>query len=349
MLVTDLNNSEDLRKGFQGALVENTNIILRTAHPAETVRDFAQSVSDGLSRSPPMLDSRFLYDARGSELYEEITRQPEYYPTRTETEILHGCAQQIRELTGPVTLLELGSGNSAKTDTLLSAYLARDREVCYVPVDVSQSALNRAGLDICERHSRARVIAINGCYHDAFPLFKAAAPVMVLFLGSSIGNLDVKSTKAFLQEIAVHLHPGSFFLLGIDLVKDSRILNAAYNDAAGVTEAFTRNLFTRMNRELGANLDISLIEHRAHYNEKDEQIEIDARFASEQVLHIAPLGKTFRFKAGEQLRTEISRKFHLKPLSADLRSPGFILRHAFTDPKNWFALLLWQRSNEKIH
>jgi L-histidine N-alpha-methyltransferase len=337
--------SRELSRGFCKARVQNGNSVLEaTAGTLDPTMEFAQSLVEGLACRPRRVDCRFLYDATGSELYERITEQPEYYLTRTEASILARHSEEIAGITGPVTLVELGSGSSVKTDYLLTAYLRQLPSLCYVPVDVSASALARAGRAISKRHSGARVIGIHGTYQQAFSLFPTASPVMVLFLGSTIGNLAPGEASHFLEQIARNLAPGDFFLLGLDLVKARPLLEAAYNDGAGVTAAFTRNLFARMNRELGSALDLSSIDHLARYNARREQIEIHARFNRAQTLHIRPLNRSFAIPAGGKILTEISRKFHIKKMQALLESFGMRTNGIFVDKKRWFASLLMQKN-----
>ena len=319
--------------------------MLEASHGAiNPVLDFALSVTEGLSRQPRRLDCRFLYDARGSELYERITEQPEYYPTRIEEAILARHAPDIAGRTGPVTLLELGSGSSAKTDHLFSSYLRRMPSLCYIPVDVSLSALHLACRSLSRQRPGVRVVGVHGTYQEAFPLFRATSPAMVVFLGSTLGNLASEDASIFLGQVADHLAPGDFFLLGIDLVKSRQILEAAYNDAAGVTEAFTRNLFVRMNRELGSTLDISSIEHLARYDSRQEQVEIHARFNRGQTINIAPLNRYVPISAGEKILVEISRKFRIGEVQALLEYYGLKTCRIFTDERKWFGLLLMQKT-----
>ena len=188
-----------------------------------------------------------------------------------------------------------------------------------------------------------QVVGVNGTYQDAFPLFKSASPAMVIFLGSTIGNLCPEESSKFLGDLSAHLSPGDYFLLGADLVKETALLEAAYNDAAGVTEAFTRNLFVRMNRELGSGIDVTAVDHVAHYNPEADQIEISARFNTAQQVRVAPLERSFALEAGEEIRTEISRKFKLPKLLNHLESFGFQPVEVFTDPRQWFGLILLRR------
>ncbi len=323
-------------------------VLVEAPGTSDSAQAFARSVAAGLSDDPKWLHYRFLYDAEGSRLFEEITRQPEYYPTRTEAAILAKHADEIRRFTGPVTLVELGSGYSVKTEYLLSAYSHDSEPVRYVPVDVSDSALRAASRSIAESFSDVDFTGINGTYRSAFPVLRQLSPQMVIFLGSSIGNFNEAETTSFWRSVADHLPAGDLFLLGVDLVKDTAVLEAAYNDAAGVTAKFTNNYFARINRELGAELDVSQIEHHAIWNPAAERIEIYARFRTEQRLYVQPLDQTFVVGAGELVLLEISRKYRLPKLQRELAAFGFDLRRVFTDEKKWFALLLLERADDAL-
>lgn len=312
------------------------------------VQEFAEAVALGLSDTPRWIPSRFLYDARGSELFEAISDLPEYYLTRTEAGILRREAARFRELTGPVTLVELGSGSSVKTDHLLRAYSAGGKPVQYVPVDVSASILRIAAERIEETFPSVNVEGVHGEYEQAFPLLDSYAPVMLLFLGSTIGNFNHAESLAFWRRVSRAMPAGSWVLLGADLVKDRAVLEAAYNDAAGVTASFTRNLFTRMNAELGAGLDLDAIEHEAVWNPAWQRIEIGARFRAPQTLQVTPLHREFRLADGELVLTEISRKFVLEHLRAYLDCFGFETVHVATDDRGWFGVLLLQRRNDPV-
>lgn len=304
------------------------------------VLEFARAVAVGLSDTPRWLPSRFLYDARGSALFEEITRQPEYYPTRTEAAILERVAPAIAAATGPASLIELGSGYSVKTSHLLDAYTAAHRRATYVPVDVSRTALDVAQTRIAERHPDVDVEPIVGRYEEAFPLVRRDAACVVVFLGSTIGNFNHGESLAFWQRVTDSLGSGDHFLLGVDLVKDRAVLEAAYNDAAGVTPRFTKNLFVRLNRELGAGIDLQAVEHVARYNEEWQRIEISARFRTAQTVHITPLDLSIDIGAGEQVMTEISRKFVVRDLTRYLACFGLETERVWTDEREWFAVIL---------
>jgi L-histidine N-alpha-methyltransferase len=313
------------------------------APPYPDELDFAHAVALGLSDTPRWIPSRFLYDARGSALFEEITRLPEYYLTRTETRILRDHASDIRHFTGPVSLIELGSGTSVKTSLLLDAYGATRQPVTYVSIDVSPSALEAAGRSLSVRHPGVRFVPIQRRYEDAFALFPAHSPCLVIFLGSTVGNFNHAESIGFWSSVSRHLAPGDGVLLGVDLVKDQRILEAAYNDAAGVTAEFTRNVFHRMNRELDAGLDVAAIEHVAAYNAPWRRIEIFGRFTRDQAVRIRPLDLTIPIAAGEAVMVEVSRKFVIEDITRYLACLGLHTRATYTDPDQWFAVLLLEK------
>ncbi|HEY3308447.1 MAG TPA: L-histidine N(alpha)-methyltransferase [Desulfuromonadaceae bacterium] len=331
---------------FREALADPGTTILQAKRVKDPVFDFACSTASALRSLPRQTESRFLYDARGSELFELITKQPEYYLTSIEAELLEENAKQIREATGAVTLVELGSGSSVKTDYLLRAWLAQDLEVRYIPVDVSKSALQTARRSITATHPAVQLIGINSSYQDAFPLLRETSPVMALFLGSSIGNFAPDDMFNFLRDLSAALLPGDFFLLGVDLVKEPGLIHAAYNDAAGISAEFTRNLFVRMNRELGSGIDLSSVGHVATYNPKKEQMEIFARFGSRQTVEISPLKERYIIDSGELVNTEISRKFRLHRLIPQLERFNFDTEKVFIDEREWFALILMRRVDQ---
>ena len=313
---------------------------------ASAVLDFARAAALGLSDTPRWLPSRFLYDARGSALFEQICELPEYYPTRTESAILRTAARTIRAHTGPVTLIELGSGSSVKTDLLLAAYSDGGTAVRYVPVDVSASILQLAADRIEDLFPSVNVDSVHGEYEEAFRLLAAYAPSLLLFLGSTIGNFNHAESLAFWRRVRAAMPDGSWMLLGVDLVKDPAVLKAAYNDTQGVTAQFTRNLFARMNRELDAGIDLEAVEHVATWNAPWQRIEIGARFRTDQDVRISPLGRTFHIEAGELIMTEISRKFVLSHLTQYLRCFGFSVAHVATDPDEYFGVLLLQKTDD---
>lgn len=343
MQQTAYSDQRRLAEYFNAAIIGQQNIVLQAENLHDPAREFARSVAAGLAARPRELECRFLYDAAGSAIYEEICAQPEYYPTRTEAGILSKWAAEIAALTGPCTLIELGSGSSVKTGHLLSAYQELCGNVCYIPIDISGNALKYAGRAIIDRHPNVQVVGVNGTYGDSFPLIRCASPALVIFLGSTIGNFKPEEESRFLSEISANMQAGDYFLLGIDLIKDAGLLEAAYNDRAGVTARFTRNYFARMNRELGAGINLDAVAHRAFYNADLERVEISAEFRDGQEIRIEPLRKSFAVQPGEKILLEISRKFNPVKVRKRVSRHGFREVVTFTDERGWFGLLLLEK------
>lgn len=340
---------QQLTKCFHDALEKQQNVVLQAGSLQDPVRDFEASVVNGLNLSQPVLECRFLYDARGSRLYEQITDQPEYYPTRTEAGILQDKATEISTLTGPCTLIELGSGSSVKTEYLLSAYQSRYANICYTPIDICANALKDAGRSITLQRPQVQVIGIHGTYDDSFPLIRCASPSLVIFLGSTIGNFTSEEEHTFWSDISTHMQAGDHFLLGVDLVKDTDILEAAYNDRKGVTEQFTKNYFVRMNRELSTNVDIDNIGHVAFFNPVEERMEIYIEFLDSQTITMPSLQQSFPFARGERIMLEISRKFRLPRVIENLSQYGLHPVRTYTDRQGWFGLLLLEKKGQHFH
>ena len=335
--------SQQLSECFHDALRSQQNVVLQAGSLQAALHDFEISVANGLTLSPPVLECRFLYDAQGSALYEQITEQPEYYLTRSESGILQKSAAEISELTGPCTLIELGSGSSVKTDFLLSAYQSRYTSLCYMPIDISVNALKDAGRSITLQRSKVQVVGIHGTYSDSFPLIRCASPALVIFLGSTIGNFTQEEEHLFWSDVSKSMQAGDHFLLGVDLVKDISVLEAAYNDNQGITEQFTKNYFVRMNRELGTAVDLDQIVHVAYFNPNRAQMEIYLEFQSAQTITLPNLQQSFTFAKGERVMLEISRKFRLPKVIERLPSYGLHPVRTYTDDQNWFGLLLLEK------
>ncbi len=337
----------DFPARFRKAVASGQKLV-EARQVGDTLATFARSVAAGLTDEPKWLHCRFLYDAEGSRLFEQITEQPEYYPTQTEASILAACSDQIREITGPRTLVELGSGYSVKTEHLLATYSRDGNALRYIPVDISESALREAHKSVSANFPDVDFTGISGAYASAFSVLRQLSPQMVIFLGSTIGNFNDAEATVFWQSVAGHVPPGDYFLLGVDLVKEAAVLEAAYNDTAGVTAQFTRNYAVRMNRELGSNIDLSAVEHEATWNPDLERMEISLRFTKPQLIYVEPLNQTFNVAAGERVLIEISRKFRLSKLDEELKLFGFEVRRTFTDEREWFALLLLERVADAV-
>jgi L-histidine N-alpha-methyltransferase len=294
-------------------------------------RSLGDDVLDGLTRPFKELPPKHFYDARGSELFERICEQPEYYPTRTELAILGERGAELMD--GVDELVELGSGATTKARLLLEASDARR----YVPIDVSETVVRAAGDELADLG-----IEVHGVVGDVERhLDRLPAPVgrrAVAFLGGTIGNFPPGSRRRFLRTIARLLAPGDRLLLGTDLVKDPALIEAAYNDAAGVTAEFNRNVLAVVNRELDADFDVAAFEHVAFFDRRREWIEMRLRALEPQRVNIRALDLGIDFAHREELRTEISAKFTRRRIAADLAAAGLHLDALVTDPREWFAV-----------
>ncbi|MFI8191877.1 L-histidine N(alpha)-methyltransferase [Streptomyces sp. NPDC085946] len=311
--------------------------LTRTLPEDATEAALRADVRRGLASRPKTLPPKWFYDAHGSDLFEEITRLPEYYPTRAEREILAARAGEIAAATGARTLVELGSGSSEKTRYLLDA-LAGLRT--YVPVDVSESALTRAGQALVARRPGLGVHALIADFTAELTLPDTPGPRLVAFLGGTIGNLLPAERAAFLASVRALLAPGDALLLGTDLVKDEEVLVRAYDDAAGVTAAFNKNVLTVINRELGADFDPAAFDHVALWDAGHEWIEMRLRSRTAQTVKVPALDLAVDFAAGEELRTEVSAKFRKEGVRSELSAAGMELSHWWTDGRGRFALSL---------
>ncbi len=322
--------------------IEGRGYSLTVLESPEGPLEFARSVADRLRRDPRWLDYKYLYDAAGSEIFDRITEQPEYYLTRTERSILAERAGEIRRAAGSTTLVELGSGSSDKTRLLLEAWTAAG-PTRYVPVDISRTALESACAGLASSFPDLAIDGIAGSFEDALPRIAGHSPQTLLFLGSSIGNMNVVERAAFFAAASRSLSPGDSLVLGLDLVKDPVRLEAAYDDEAGWSALFTKNLFVRMNRELGTAIPIDAIEHVAYYNDRRERIEIYAEFGRAVTIDLLGSGRSFRIAPRERLRTEISRKFRVDRMSRELAKHGFERVRCDLDPEADFAVLTLRR------
>jgi L-histidine Nalpha-methyltransferase len=310
-------------------------VYLTDGDRAAQLRD---DVRRGLSARPKWLPPKWFYDARGSELFEEITRLEEYYPSRTERGILDEHAGEIAALTGAKTLVELGSGTSEKTRLLLSAMTAHGTLARFVPFDVSETTLREAAEVISADYPDLEVYAIVGDFTTHLRHIPPGDSRLVAFLGSTIGNLLPAERETFFRELRSTLDTDEWFLLGADLVKDEATLVAAYDDAAGVTAEFNRNVLRVLNRELGADFAVDEFDHVAVWDAEHEWMRMGLRARRSMTAHVLDL--TVPFAEGEQLRTEISAKFRREGLERELDRAGFTVQRWWTDPRNRFAVIL---------
>lgn len=294
----------------------------------------------GLAAPSKWLPPRWLYDARGSDLFEQITELPEYYPTRTERALLADHVAEVARATGATTLVELGSGSSQKTRLLLDAMRSAGTLEEFVPVDVSEAALASASEAIARDYPGLRVHGVVGDFTRHLKLLPGEGTRLVAFLGGTIGNLLPADRVRFLAELRDSLDEGEWLLMGAGLVTDPAVLVPAYDDAAGVTAQFNRNVLHVLNRELVADFDVDAFTHVAAWDPANEWIEMRLRATRAMTVTLAAIGMTVDFAAGEELRTEVSAKFRRSGLRGELTRAGFQLRHWWTDPQARFALLL---------
>jgi L-histidine Nalpha-methyltransferase len=308
--------------------------------PGALAAALEHDVRIGLGSTPKTLPPKWFYDDRGSELFDEITRLPEYYPTRTERGILTAHAHDVAELTKADTLVELGSGTSEKTRILLDALAGTGALRRFVPFDVSEQTLRTAAAAVAREYDGIAVHAVVGDFEHHLAELPDDGTRVVAFLGSTIGNLAPGARAEFLADLARSLHPGDSLLLGTDLVKDRARLVAAYDDAAGVTAEFNRNVLRVLNRELGANFDPEAFEHVARFDPATEWVEMRLRASGGQQVRIAALELDVDFADGEEVRTEISAKFRRAGVERELAAAGLELAEWWTDPAGDFAVSL---------
>jgi L-histidine Nalpha-methyltransferase len=312
-------------------------------------RSLADDVLDGLTRPFKELPPKHFYDARGAELFDRICELPEYYPTRAEREILEQRAVEIAQLTGAAELVELGSGTASKTRVLLDALHAAGTLRRYVPVDVTESMVRECASALTDEYPGLRVHGVIADFErhlDRVP--PPAGARIVAFLGGTIGNFPPGSRRRFLREIAALLGPADHLLLGTDLVKDPAVLQAAYDDAEGITAEFNRNVLRVLNRELGADFEPDDFEHVALFDREHEWIEMRLRARRAHTTHVRDLDLPVRFEEGEELRTEISAKFTDARIDGDLAAAGLELVQRFTDGDGLFALTLARRATDAL-
>jgi L-histidine N-alpha-methyltransferase len=286
------------------------------------------------------LPPKWFYDSVGSDLFDQITRLPEYYPTRAEAQILGARSAEIAAASGADTLVELGSGTSEKTRTLLDALRDSGSLRRFIPFDVDAGVLNAAGATIQREYPGIEIDAVCGDFEEHLDEIPRVGRRLVAFLGSTIGNLTPGPRADFLSALSDTLQPGDSLLLGADLVKDVGRLVRAYDDSAGVTAKFNRNVLAVVNRELDADFDLEAFEHVARWNAEEERIEMWLRATSAQRVHIAALDLAVDFAAGEEMLTEVSCKFRPDGVEAELAAAGLRRTHWWTDPAGDFGLSL---------
>ena len=303
----------------------------------------------GLGARPKTLPPKYFYDAQGSRLFDRITALPEYYLTRTEQLILSECTRDLARRMGPADLIELGSGSARKTRTIIGALLEEIRAkapLLYVPIDVSEAALEESAAGLVAAYPRLAVSGVVGTYEAGLAALppRLAPRRLMLFLGSTIGNLDAAESAEFFACMARALAPGDALLLGFDLVKTPGIIEAAYNDAQGVTAAFNLNMLRHLNRRFDGDFDLARFRHRAFFDADASRIEMHLVSTGAQTVRLRKLGLSARFEPGETIRTEISRKFRFADMVETVSRHGFALETRWSDSQEWFALALFRRN-----
>lgn len=307
------------------------------------VADLAREVERGLTAWPKRLPCRFFYDEVGSELFEEICALPEYYLTRAEDEILRTRAAEIvGSVPDGSAIVELGSGSARKTRHVIEAGLERSRALVYIPIDISPAALARSARELVATFARLTVRALAAEYSEGLRLLRSesAGPMLVLWLGSNVGNFDRAEAARFLSRLSLGMAPDDRLLVGIDLRKDRRVLEAAYDDAAGVTARFNKNLLVRINKDLGGAFDPELFRHVAPYDEVAGRVSMYLESRIEQNVEIAAIERSVHFARGERLHTEDSYKYSPREIEELARAGGFEVESTWLDDRARFSVNL---------
>ena len=306
------------------------------------INPMAHDVATGLSDSPKWLSAKYFYDAKGSALFEEITRLPEYYLTATECGIFHRYAKEMLTTAGEeLTVVELGAGSAAKSIVLLRELQRRQSRVRFIPIDVSESALDEAIMRVGDALPDVQVTPAVMDYTEGLDgVSRAEGRKLILYIGSSIGNFEPFQAGALLRKLRSSLNSGDAILLGTDMRKPASVLIPAYDDAQGVTAAFNKNILAHINRELGGDFDLDAFQHRAIWNPEESRIEMHLESLRAQSVNISAVRRTFHFRAGETIHTENSYKFTMPMLAAIAKNGGFVIERSWSDPRQWFTVHL---------
>jgi dimethylhistidine N-methyltransferase len=324
----------------QAAQVSEEKFLIHNLVKREPRAGLAEDVRRGLSSQPKRFLPKYFYDQLGSQLFEAICLLPEYYLTRAENEILENYSDEIvSTLNGNTTLLEMGSGSASKTRLIIEALLRKQDKLLFIPVDISASALDSSSRILLQSYPQLKVEAYAADYFAGLAELRKTprARTLALFLGSNVSNFDPEEALKFLRALRQVLHEGDALLLGADLKKDKSVLEAAYNDALGVTAAFNLNVLARINRELGGNFDPRAFQHRAFYNEALGRVEIYIESMREQTVAISELEMEVQFGEGEQIHTENSYKYDLSDIARLADETGFTRARTWLDQKEQFS------------
>lgn len=323
---------------------QQADVVCHILKPARRVPDLIDDVRNGLLRPPRSLPPKYFYDAHGSDLFERITQTEEYYPTRTEDELLARHAVEIIQRSNPDQILELGSGSSRKTRRLFDGCAQLQQSCNYAPMDVCEEALIQAARELSEDYDWLTISPVIGDYHaglDNLPPFDGRR--LYVFLGSTIGNFQPQAAQRFIGEIEKCMRSGDMLLLGADRVKDRAILETAYNDKTGITASFNLNVLNVLNRELRADFRPDSFYHRAVYEAEKQRIEMHLIAETDQEIHIDRLQSSIRFTSGESILTEVSHKFTAENLQNLISGSGLKLQQHYQADNQYFSLLLAQK------
>lgn len=313
--------------------------------PTRRIPDLIEDARNGLLTRPRHLPPKYFYDDLGSELFEQICATEEYYPTRTEDALLTLHGGDIITGTLPEQIIELGSGSSRKTRRLFDACEASNHECNYTPIDVCEAALEQAAIELQEEYRWLDVTPLTGDYHAGLGnLPHGMGTCLYVFLGSTIGNFELPQAVSFMREVSDRMKPDDWLLLGADMVKDSEVLLAAYNDSEGVTARFNLNVLNVLNRELHADFDPSRFVHEAVFNEGLSRIEMYLQSLCEQDIHVDKLQETIHLQQGERILTELSHKFTPEKLRNLLQGGGMEMVRQYQPENRFFSLILARRS-----
>ncbi|HIN30273.1 TPA: L-histidine N(alpha)-methyltransferase [Candidatus Poribacteria bacterium] len=322
-------------------VVSGVNLVeVETTKPLESI---ISAVSRGLLQTPKSLPCWLFYDSVGSKLFEKICQLPEYHITRTEEQILRTkAAEIIQGVSQGLSLVELGSGNSGKTRLLIDAILERQATLHYIPIDISSEFLLQSSIQLLTEYNRLSVTAMAAEYQAAMPILaqQSISPALILFLGSNISNFDSGEASVFLQQVREHMSPSDRLLIGVDLVKETSIIEAAYNDSSGVTEAFNKNLLIRLNREIGANFVINQFDHWAPFIESESRIEMRLISRVDQSVSIRDTGESYDLSEGEYIHTENSYKYTITHFNEISQAAGFEIEQQWQDERGWFSVVM---------
>lgn len=317
-----------------------------TATLTQAKTEFAKDIEEGLSQTPKKLSSKYFYDEKGDELFQQIMAMEEYYPTNCEYEILSSHrADLLNDITAKrFDLIELGAGDGTKTKVLLRHFLQQKANFRYVPIDISGNILAELKAALGEEMPTLEVSPVKGDYFKSLKEIphQENTQKVVLFMGGNIGNLDMEEASVFLRVLASHLHKGDLLMIGFDLKKDPQVILDAYNDKQGITRAFNLNLLHRINNELGANFNIANFKHWPTYNPLTGATKSYLLSTEQQEVHIAALDETFQFDAYEAIDMELSQKYSLKDIQDLATKSGFTVKKNYTDKRNYFVDSLWQ-------